>query len=297
MAHLRDDVSDLLVSSYQYGSPGMASLDVILAGGDPNQLSENLALADSVIGAQTLTLDQLTADQVLLQVEQERVEELRDEVAAKREAAAENLTYRRELTREARRLAAEVRAIVATRSKAQQRMARAKQVELDRIAELEASRERVGVMLRRLARADQPGPDVDAPSTGFLSWPVESGYITSPYGMRLHPILDIRKLHDGTDFGVACGSPVYAASAGTVISTYYDPAYGNRVILANGTVRGAGLSTSYNHLTSDVIRVGESVRRGEPIGFSGTTGYSTGCHLHFMVYVNGRTTEPMGWLS
>ena len=303
MVKLREEISDLLVSSYQYGSPGMASLDVILDGGDPNELSENLALADSVVGAQALTLDQLTADEVLLEVEKERVEELRDEVATKREAAAESLTRQTELTRQAAEQAAVVREIVATRSEAQQRAARAKQIELDRIARLEATRERVQNMLERLAARDQPGPvvdvdvEVDAKSTSYLSWPVQGAYVSSPYGMRMHPILNVYKLHDGTDFGIGCGEPVYAAADGEVVSAYYDAAYGNRVILANGTVNGDGVSTSYNHLTSDTVVVGKSVSRGELIGYVGTTGYSTGCHLHFMVYRNGATTDPMSWLS
>jgi murein DD-endopeptidase MepM/ murein hydrolase activator NlpD len=297
MERLRQEISDLVVTSYQYGSPGMASLDVILDGGDPNELSENLALADSVVGAQALTLDQLTADEVLLEVEKERVEELRDEVATKREAAAENLTRKIELTRQAVQQAAAVREIVATRSQAQQRAAKAKQIELDRIARLEATRERVQTMLEKLAAQDQPGPVVSAESNGFLSWPVTGGYVSSPYGMRMHPILRVYKLHDGTDFGLGCGEPVYAAAAGEVVSAYYDAAYGNRVILANGTVNGNGLSTSYNHLTSDTVVVGKTVKRGELIGYVGTTGYSTGCHLHFMVYRNGATTDPMSWLS
>ena len=303
MERLRQEISDLLVTSYQYGSPGMASLDVILEGGDPNEVSENLALADSIVGAQALTLDQLAADEVLLEVEQERVEELRDEVAAKREAAADNLTRKTELTRQAEEQAAAVREIVATRSEAQQRAAKAKQVELDRIARLEAIRERVQNMLEDLAAKNQPGPvvdvvvDVEATSTSYLSWPVQGAYVSSPYGMRMHPILGVYKLHDGTDFGIGCGEPVYAAADGEVISAHYDAAYGNRVILANGTVNGDGLSTSYNHLTSDTVGVGQSVRRGELIGYVGTTGYSTGCHLHFMVYRNGATTDPMSWLS
>ena len=296
MERLRQEISDLVVTSYQYGSPGMASLDVILDGGDPNELSENLALADSVVGAQALTLDQLTADEVLLEVEKERVEELRDEVATKREAAAENLTRKIELTRQAVQQAAVVREIVATRSQAQKRAAKAKQIELDRIARLEANRARVERMLKALAEK-QPGPTVTARSEGFLAMPLLGAYVTSPYGMRMHPILQVYKLHDGTDFSAACGTPIYAASDGQVVSAYYDSAYGNRVILANGTVSGTSLSTSYNHLTSDTVSIGQSVKRGQVIGYAGTTGYSTGCHLHFMVYRNGATTDPMAWLS
>jgi murein DD-endopeptidase MepM/ murein hydrolase activator NlpD len=126
--------------------------------------------------------------------------------------------------------------------------------------------------------------------------PVTNTYITSPYGMRMHPILHVYKLHDGTDFHAPCGTPVYAAADGTVLEEYYNTGYGNRVILNHGYVRGVSLMTSYNHLTSFVARTGEHVSRGQLIAYSGTTGYSTACHLHFMVYVNGNTVDPMTWL-
>jgi len=125
---------------------------------------------------------------------------------------------------------------------------------------------------------------------------VTNTYITSPYGMRLHPILHIWELHDGTDFHALCGTPVYAAADGRVLSEYYNAGYGNRIIIDHGLVNGVSLPTSYNHLTSFVAGTGQQVSRGQLIAYSGTTGYSTGCHLHFMVYVNGATVDPMTWL-
>jgi murein DD-endopeptidase MepM/ murein hydrolase activator NlpD len=114
--------------------------------------------------------------------------------------------------------------------------------------------------------------------------------------MRLHPILHVYKLHDGTDFSASCGTPVYAAADGTVLTQYFNEGYGNRVLIDHGYVQGVSLSTSYNHLTSFALTPGSQVSRGQVIGYAGTTGYSTGCHLHFMVYVNGRTVDPMTWL-
>ncbi|MGW0230168.1 peptidoglycan DD-metalloendopeptidase family protein [Actinopolymorpha singaporensis] len=128
-----------------------------------------------------------------------------------------------------------------------------------------------------------------------LSRPVQAS-ITSPYGMRLHPILHRWKLHDGTDFGAACGTPIHAAAGGRVIARYYNVAYGNRVLVSHGRMRGASIVTAYNHMSRYAVHVGERVSRGEVVGYVGTTGYSTGCHLHFMVYRNGSTTNPMKWL-
>jgi len=122
------------------------------------------------------------------------------------------------------------------------------------------------------------------------------GWITSPYGMRFHPVYRYMSLHDGTDFGAGCGTPVRAAASGTVVATYYHSAYGNRIILDNGYQRGVGLATTYNHLSRYSTYAGQRVARGEIIGYVGTTGASTGCHLHFMVLENGATVDPMTWL-
>jgi murein DD-endopeptidase MepM/ murein hydrolase activator NlpD len=108
--------------------------------------------------------------------------------------------------------------------------------------------------------------------------------------------LHVRKLHDGTDFSAACGTPIHAAAAGTVIERSYDGGYGNRLIIADGFHSGVSLSTAYNHLSRYRVDAGDRVKRGEVIGYVGNTGYSTGCHLHFMVYENGTTVDPMSWL-
>ncbi|MEJ7630840.1 MAG: M23 family metallopeptidase, partial [Nocardioidaceae bacterium] len=144
--------------------------------------------------------------------------------------------------------------------------------------------------------SDSPSGSGLSTDGGFLGWPVTNTYVTSPYGMRLHPILHIWKLHDGTDFHAVCGTPVYAAADGRVMSEYYSTGYGNQLVIDHGLVNGVSLATSYNHLTSFVVGTGQQVSRGQIIAYSGTTGYSTGCHLHFMVYVNGATVDPMTWL-
>jgi murein DD-endopeptidase MepM/ murein hydrolase activator NlpD len=77
---------------------------------------------------------------------------------------------------------------------------------------------------------------------------------------------------------------------------YYNGGYGNRVIIDHGVQKGVSLSTSYNHLSQFGTFIGDTVEQGEVIGYVGTTGYSTGCHLHFMVYENGGTVDPMSWL-
>jgi murein DD-endopeptidase MepM/ murein hydrolase activator NlpD len=138
------------------------------------------------------------------------------------------------------------------------------------------------------ASAGRPG------SHGFLR-PV-TGPVTSAFGMRLHPLRKIWKLHDGTDFGAACGTAIRAPYAGVVTRGYYSPAYGNRLFLSHGRVDGVQVETASNHASRYVVRPGQRVSRGQVIGEIGSTGLSTGCHLHLMVWLNGKLSNPMSWL-
>jgi murein DD-endopeptidase MepM/ murein hydrolase activator NlpD len=128
---------------------------------------------------------------------------------------------------------------------------------------------------------------------GF-SYPVP-GAITSPFGRRFHPILRYWKLHDGTDFRGGCGTAIRAPYKGRVAERYYNGGYGNRLMIDHGYVRGRYVTTGYNHAIRYTVSVGERVRKGEVIGYVGSTGYSTGCHLHLMVWLDGRVVNPMRW--
>jgi murein DD-endopeptidase MepM/ murein hydrolase activator NlpD len=132
-------------------------------------------------------------------------------------------------------------------------------------------------------------------SDGFLDYPV-SGRLTSPFGYRTHPIYGYYGLHDGTDFGAGCGSSLGAVADGTVVSAYYSSVYGNRLYLSVGRVNGASLVAVYNHASSYRVGVGDKVSRGETLGYVGSTGWSTGCHLHFTILRNGDAVDPMGYL-
>jgi murein DD-endopeptidase MepM/ murein hydrolase activator NlpD len=128
---------------------------------------------------------------------------------------------------------------------------------------------------------------------GFLS-PVP-GAVTSAYGMRFHPVLRRWKLHDGTDFGAGCGTPIRAPYAGVVTQRYFNAGYGQRLVVDHGTVDGVRVKTALNHATHFVVNRGQAVTRGQVVGFVGSTGYSTGCHLHLMVWLDGRLVDPMNW--
>lgn len=129
-------------------------------------------------------------------------------------------------------------------------------------------------------------------SSAGLAMPLDSVRLTSQYGMRVHPVTGVYKLHDGLDFAAGCGVPIKAVANGTVTQRYYNAGYGNRLFIDHGTVGSKRTTTSYNHLSSYAVSVGQTVKQGQVIGYVGTTGYSTGCHLHFMVWSNGQLVNP-----
>lgn len=148
-----------------------------------------------------------------------------------------------------------------------------------------------------LARASQGGGYFN----GIMQWPVPGFYrITSPFGYRMHPILHARKLHTGIDVGKNGDDPIngqaiVSAGDGTVVFAGYRSGYGNTVMIDHGD----GVVTLYAHQPAGGIRVGngEHVNKGERIGTVGSTGYSTGPHLHFEVRVNGEPKDPMPYLQ
>ena len=129
---------------------------------------------------------------------------------------------------------------------------------------------------------------------GTLAWPVP-GYttITSKYGMRVHPITGVYKLHTGVDIGAPQGANFIATNDGIVTKATYNAAYGNMVIIDHG----GGISTLYAHGSEILVEVGQTVKRGEPVLKVGSTGYSTGAHAHFEVRINGVTTDPMPYIT
>ncbi|MER5433710.1 M23 family metallopeptidase [Streptomyces sp. NPDC002588] len=136
-----------------------------------------------------------------------------------------------------------------------------------------------------------------AQADAILAPPTTVLTVTSPYGSRKHPLTGVTKLHTGVDFGAPQGAQVSAARAGTVVFAAMTKAYGNRVVIDHGTIEGKRLQTTYSHLSAIEVTVGQSVQTGAPVGKVGSTGLSTGPHLHFEVIYDGYYADPMPWLS
>ncbi len=130
-------------------------------------------------------------------------------------------------------------------------------------------------------------------SGGIMCWPAPSyTYISSPYGYRIHPIYGTKKFHSGVDMAAPGGSPILAAADGVVTFSGWNGGYGNCLIIDHGN----GISTLYGHASKLLVGKGARVSRGQKVALVGTTGASTGNHLHFEVLNNGATTDPMAYL-
>jgi len=294
-------------SSYQNG--GMGELAVVLQSQSPDEFATRLVLVQNAMRSEGNVLSGLAEARADLAAQRATLVAKRKQVAAmkrEQEALVEKIAGLEAEAIEAREA---VESLIAAREEAVAAIAAEKAKEEARYAAMQRESARLGAILAARARAARlaaararaSGRSGYTSGGGALSWPVSAG-ITSAYGMRVHPVTGVYKLHDGTDFGVGCGTPVRAAASGTVIQAANVAGYGNQLVIDHGAMRGAGVATSYNHLMSFRAGYGSRVSRGQVIGYSGGgegmygAGYSTGCHLHFMVYVNGGTTDPMGWL-
>ena len=156
---------------------------------------------------------------------------------------------------------------------------------LAEIEDLEAQSEALAARIRAAQQQSSASNGPVVSGSGQLSWPV-SGPVTSSFGVRWG------RMHEGIDIAVGQGTPVRAAAAGTVIYAGWMEGYGNLVAIDHGN----GLSTAYGHNSSLASSVGQSVSAGQVIAYSGSTGHSTGPHVHFEVRVNGAPVDPLGYL-
>jgi len=296
----RARIGRLARAAYQRGG-SMGDVSLLLEARSPADFTERLVALQTVVTSHRSALADLQAVETSAGEQTGSLERIRDEIAAAHEQAQAELTAVSDLAQRAQRAEETVRRLVG-----QQRgalvAARAAQAEDEqRLASLHAESSRLSALLAQQARSalgaagDIPGSTIPVQS-GVLGSPV-GGSVTSPFGMRLHPITGVRKLHTGTDFGAPCGTPIRAARAGSVLAAEFNTAYGWRTVLSHGVVGGVLLTTTYNHQESLGVEAGQLVQAGEVVGTVGSTGYSTGCHLHFELIVNSDLVDPLPWLS
>ncbi|MBC2933068.1 peptidoglycan DD-metalloendopeptidase family protein [Nocardioides sp. zg-1228] len=298
----RQKVASTVADMYSEGDPELLAFSSLLGAESTEELTRRDGVRDVVVGQEAREYDELKASEVLLEVREDQVAEARDDVAVKREAAAEHLEVMQALEAEERAAKDAVVELVVERRDARVGARQARAKDLAKLRKLEKEQQRIEEMLRKRAlaalrrqRAQARSQAAPSPGSGILASPVD-GYVTSPFGYRSHPIYHYWGLHDGVDFAGGCGTPLRAAAPGRVVSSYYSGVYGNRLVIDHGVLGGRGIATIYNHASGYNVGVGDRVEVGQVIGFEGSTGWSTGCHLHFTVMANGQAVDPMNWL-
>lgn len=289
----RAEIGGLAADNYANGDPALMGLSAMLNSEDLAEVTSQLNTVDSLMSRQTTLLADLNQARARMVAEEKLVEQATAAVAEQRRDARANLVRMQSLERSAVVARAEVGTMVARSRAAQAEAARARAADAEQLAVLKQQEDRIKAHILERSRRQSGGFRGD--DGGFLLAPVP-GSVTSPYGYREHPIYGYSGPHDGTDFSAPCGTPNRAVAAGTVISTSWSEVYGNRLYLDVGQVNGQNMTVIYNHLSSYSVSSGERVSRGETVGSSGTTGWSTGCHLHFTVLLDGSPVNPMNYL-
>jgi murein DD-endopeptidase MepM/ murein hydrolase activator NlpD len=274
-----DRLSRRLIAIYQAGNPTI--VDVLL---ESSSFSEVLSRYDYAkdLAAQ----DQRIAASVGKARNQMRVAQARTTVTRKSvQAVAQAVAVRTQQTRDVRNeLVARENALAGSRAKRREALVAVQKSKEEYLHEVNALLA-VSAQLSGRIQASQSSSVVVRSSSGLI-WPC-SGPVTSGFGWRWG------RMHEGIDIAVSTGTPIMAAAAGQVIHAGWLGGYGNLVVIDHG----GGLATAYGHNSSIAVGYGSSVGQGQVISYAGSTGYSTGPHLHFEVRVNGSAVDPLGYLG
>lgn len=302
--------------SYQQQTD-LVGLTVVFDSADTGDLSQRLQWSTTIFDATSAQMARLRALQAKLEAAEKAQAAIEKQIAADKAEAEANLARMKVLQAKAAQarnvVAGSVEKLAKARKAAESDLAaeRAEYAKLQaQEASISAQIKRRAEIARKKAAAAEAKRRAAAKKAGKKYTPAKSssgvngrGFIRpvnaspgSPFGLRYHPILHIWRMHRGTDFGAACGQPLYAANSGRVASAYWQGGFGNYTVIDHGLINGRYVSTGYAHQSRIVVRTGQRVKRGQLIGYVGTTGLSTGCHLHLQVYVNGGVVNPLSYI-
>ena len=307
-----DELATVALSAYKGG--GMPNPSSVYVGNSSPQDAVDRSMNYRItMASQGTRLDTLRTDQSVTENSAERLSAVREEIKQLKIDAEEALERTRVAEEEATEAKNELDALYETQ-KTQRDDLEAKKTkyegdqksletrsstlddEIEELAKQEREREE-----KLKAQQQQKSSGGSAPVAGSANtgggwvYPVNAR-LNSNFGWRVHPIYGTKKLHAGVDFPVACGVPVGAAHSGRVIARTYNSGAGNKLIVSHGIMNGRLVTTSYHHLQGFAKPVGAQVSAGETVGYVGTTGSSTGCHLHFETHEDGNAVNPAKFL-
>ncbi|HVM14572.1 MAG TPA: peptidoglycan DD-metalloendopeptidase family protein [Egibacteraceae bacterium] len=281
------DLDTEIVAAYKYAGSSARFRGLVEA------LQESGSVTDFTIAYEQLRtgtvgqkrlVDSVTALAERLVTQQAIVRELQKRTAAAKAEAVSRRRAVQRLTTEQTQLVAEIRTDRARRQRLLRQLKKEQAKYTKRAQALQAESD---ALLQELGKYRYVG---GAPGSKDLLWPTD-GALTSGFGYRTHPIFKTRRMHAGIDIPAPTGQPIFAAADGVVSSAGVRGGYGNVVVIDHGE----GLSTVYAHQSRMTVSTGEDVDAGDVIGHVGSTGWSTGPHLHFEVRLGGTPVDPMEW--
>jgi murein DD-endopeptidase MepM/ murein hydrolase activator NlpD len=287
----RDEISRYAASAYQ--GRDIASMGALLSADSPADLVAGLTYMQQVAREQTRVLDANRAARAGAAYRRAVREQRAADAVRARQRAEATVLRALDAARDAAAAERQVVAVTAQRARALAVAEQEREATEARLRELRRESRRIAAHIRDRARGDRRGPVVRSGSP--LSMPV-NGWKSSDFGMRLDPVYGVYRLHAGVDLAAPGGAAIRATAAGDVLRAGWNGGYGNYTCVYHGRFQGRGFATCYAHQSAVLVRPGQHVRRGQVIGRVGTTGASTGNHLHFEVRLNGDPVNPVPWL-
>ena len=286
ISNLQKKVDQFARVIYQQGQT--TQLGIILNSTSPTDLALRIEAINAISQANSQDLAALVVAKDQLAIIAADAEVKHEEAKAAEASAAEFLAKADAAADKAAKAKAEVDALLAQE-------AAALKIANDEKARVKAMYDALRAEQLRVAGIAKSGSkgSGDPQATGPLSWPLPGRSAGGGVGWRVHPVYGYKSCHTGVDISAPSGTPIKAAAGGVVLSARWSTAYGNMMLVDHG----GGLVTMYAHLTSFAVGNGATVGSGQTIGYVGSTGWSTGPHLHFEVHINGVPFNPMGWFG
>ena len=287
LSDARRELRERAIDAY-IRQPSAQAVDLLLRVRTFRQLGAGSSFVSSVVREQADVVKQFEGIR-------EEAEALQGAFESKRDIAREQrdvVAIERDAVANARAAQARIRASVAAEAARHETVlseARRRKAEFEaQLRSLQRDSDSIGTLLRN----SQKGQVFTGSGKGTFGVPLASARLTSNFGYRVHPIYKTRRLHTGADFGAPSGTPILAAGSGTVVYAGPRGGYGNVVIIDHGKA----LATLYAHQSTVLAGTGAKVAKGQVIGRVGSTGMSTGPHLHFEVRANGNPVDPLPYM-
>lgn len=290
----RQEVASFVDAAYR--GRDVAMLNAMLDSHSPSDFVDSLGYLQEVAESHQEAMDEFVTTRLTAKQRSATADIAKNKATEALEAAQGVLDAALQSEQQAGEAAASVQAVIDQQTAALATAESERAAVVARYEDLKSQSSRLAVRLRQAGDAQATSNSIpSARSSGFLKRP-SNGYTSSPFGTRFHPVYHIWRMHTGIDIAAGYGTPIYAAADGTVVEAQRHGGYGNFTCVYHGKYQGRGLTTCYAHQSSIGVFAGQTVHRGDIIGLIGSTGVSTGNHLHFEVRLAGEPVDPSGWL-